>query len=303
MDKNLKERFIGDFAYSRSTLDAAELYEEVLQKDCYKWSYSEITSFLCQMNASSFHSLRKYVSILRQYTQFAIEQGVDATLNPYNNFSREDISKCVSKNYDCYLTRTDVLELCETLMNKRDEFLFLAVYEGLNLQDLLELKLTDVNREEKTIWSASRNRTFTFSDELINLAFAADAEDGREFTNGSVRKFHDGREGYLFRVLTPNGADLRQIRDRFIHAMEKGSLSNRKIGYKQLELSGFVYDLDNNSQGLSWKEFIDKGDPKEYNEVLLRHGRSNYEKMTVRVTVRNFIGGPNDEQITAEIRR
>ena len=178
-----KQRYI-DYKTSLSTIDkyylpnlfrTTELFEQSLNKDLCNFTTNEIVNMYKTIDYTSYESLIIASNYLGDYTDWCMSQGfVIDSQNHFKELTRDRLSMLVNKakNDMKVISRERLIEYCMQLPNACDQFILLALFEGLSGKDYCEvwnLKIQDVYQSNNTINVYGRG-TRQFSDKLIKYA-------------------------------------------------------------------------------------------------------------------------------------
>lgn len=128
-------------------------YEEYFGKDMCNFTEPEILEFFVAFDSIAFESLNTKCSLLRTYTQWCIEHNLsNDNINHYDSITRQNLYDCLNKaKYEQKLiTLEELKEVCENVINVRDQALCYCIFFGLygkDGSDLLDLtaKCIDIN--------------------------------------------------------------------------------------------------------------------------------------------------------------
>lgn len=186
-----KEKFLSSLNYTKGTLKRYELvinhikdYEERFNKDLADFSDEQIMEVFCEIE----HPNHIYIfrTVLHNYFDFcAIKGYIEIKKNPLESskFELESIfekNKGIESAYikENYLSFEQVRNDMNTLKKVSDrsasiyfQFLYLALYEGLTIKDIVNAKEEDLNIEHRYIKviRAKTEYNLTISDELAIL--------------------------------------------------------------------------------------------------------------------------------------
>lgn len=215
-NEELKKRYLSTIKqYSnieRMFLKSAK-YEQELDKDASLFSVKEVQDMLKRMSFHSYYSFSNFRSQMSRYTDWCMRQNIVS--NYFNNYEKDfigDASQYINpiKAERKIISRPELLSALDKLDNACDAFAILAMFEGINGKNRVEinnLRTTDINIENNTVdIKYGTPRVIKISDKLIDLAFsAADAEkytalSGRQvvFANDPTlifKEFNNSQEG------------------------------------------------------------------------------------------------------------
>lgn len=291
----VKKQFI-EWKQSRDTINpryytivfnACGEYEEIVNKDVCDFNTNDIRGLLGWINTPSQNSLLMMYSVLSQYTTWRIQSGdVKDSQNHYLELSTSEIVSYI--NTDLMMrtiyTREEILKISKDLENDSDKFLLLALFEGIRGvegEDILNLKITDIDEENKIFHLKSRD--FFPTDELIKLAYLSAGENDyfyhvETWSEGVVVPTID--EGYVFRrtIRHRRDRDYRMIMNRFRSIKKLLGLTN--CGMSDIVQSGRIEFILNQAEkhNMSPHDYV-------YNGPMLEEV---YDKFNVKLNKTNM---------------
>lgn len=301
-------RFIKEFLGTRSNtsrdyiehlINEFSKYEKEYRSDISKFSKEQILSILKEKKSSSLESLRVQVSIIRQYVLFCNMQDGVHTTNSYEEIDSDALRECISteNNGRVYLSREDLLDRLFDLYNPCDQFLMLAIYEGIGAYgDLLEevFYSKKENIKEHSILLCS-GRELDVSAELIHFAKLSSEQEQydnlQDFVNFTPINLNVSK-GY---IINPRNNCI-DTEDRFLSynrgirrfARIKKYLALNKITIPRLRICGFVYYakkiMDNNK--LTYDEAFDL---EEFQALTKRYGYDAMKKSRLYASIKDYL--------------
>ena len=158
--------------YLECQFNKVESMEIELQKDVSNFTVYEIIEYYKMLNLTSAASLSVMNSQFSIYTQWCLQKNlVTDNQNHFLEISPKDINECVNRAlFDMsIITRENVLEWVNEIINPRDQFILLALFEGIKGKDFCEivkLKPEDVNGN---IAKLCTGRQVEISDKLVSV--------------------------------------------------------------------------------------------------------------------------------------
>jgi hypothetical protein len=152
--------------------------EEILQKDLYDYNLNQICEFYKMKFTSSIDRLRVLNYALRDYCQWAINENlVFDGQNHYLEVNNDILRNCINKKdiSGMLFKRADLLQIIQKFDNPRDAFIYIAIYEGIKIEELIDLNIGDIDQRKKTV-KLSSGREIELSSECINYAIKANQE-------------------------------------------------------------------------------------------------------------------------------
>jgi integrase len=199
-NSEIKNKFLGKFenadtqdVYSRIFKKSSEIEFEK-DKDLYDFEDSELESFIeNQLKPKTKESARTYCNVLSSYIQWAIENKYSSQLvNPIRR-RQEYFYNFVQEN-KLYINVHEKDDILRMLLNRQDGFIIQGLWEGIQgnqVCELVNLKVTDINPEEKTIILRDNKGNITrvltdVEDKTIDMALLANKEEEYYKRNGEV---------------------------------------------------------------------------------------------------------------------
>lgn len=131
-----KEEFIKEYLRSKVVIETSlhaifkrvRLFERKFKKDASEFNREEILSMLKDFNSKSVNSILNYVVILKHYSRW-----VTKTIgnNEYETIGKADVVNLVNTDITTMLTREDVDEIEEQLLNWSDKAIVELLWEGI----------------------------------------------------------------------------------------------------------------------------------------------------------------------------
>lgn len=165
-------------------------FEYKLDKDISNFTVEEIMEFYKACNRKSVESISVIHSSLNMYTIWCLTKNLVIDFqNHYSEISKDKYSTCVNTMYKklSYITYDTIKEWLKEIVNVADQFLILALFEGLsgdNYKEINELYYSDFNDLNVHLCTG---RTIKVSKELKELARQA-AEEIHYYTIGENQK-------------------------------------------------------------------------------------------------------------------
>lgn len=159
-----------------SSFEKTSLFEDILQKDLSEFTLQEIMNMYKTLNFDSLDALIVFNSNMNLYTQYCLDRGlVSNNQNIYKEIDPSMLNSCLNQSMIArqIITRSELLLLFNKLLNARDIFIILAVFEfgkgKKNFEDIVNAYLSDIDRKTNTMKLHS-GRIVHVSDKLIDIA-------------------------------------------------------------------------------------------------------------------------------------
>ena len=252
-NSNLKEEFIKtynagdskDYMWNSIFLRTLPV-EEMKDKDCCNFIYSEIENLLRSFRSSSVGTLAVKLSILTSYTDFCIERGF--SIDNQNHYREIDTTKMINyidkrKAQYAFLTYTDVMDVVSKLESNRDKYLVLGIYCGLigkEFEDFIDITNQDLLGDNK-ILIRSTGEIRTVPDNLYKIMEKAGNEYEVVFKNGKTWEFVG--DNIFKRTKTKNAGKITKTAITKRIGKIRGLLDLPMFGMKALTSSGFCREF------------------------------------------------------------
>lgn len=149
----LEERYSGNTDTKQTILNnfkKSAIIERQLDKDLSIFSIKDINELAWVLGYASQNTIQGAISYFASYTDWCISQGLrGVNENGVNDFtiflSTQDLSKFVSKlkAKHRYVTKEEMYDITDRLINYVDKAIVLASYEGIGGEKLHELRSLD----------------------------------------------------------------------------------------------------------------------------------------------------------------
>lgn len=195
-NSKIKEKFLSQFNKNTARVynvifNKSYLLEEKLHKNLNEFNESEFEDFFMNyFKLKTKDSARTYCNVLSAYVQWSIDNNYSSkTINMIER--RQDYYyKFIQKDKKYYLSKKELDFILSYLVNKQDQFLLLALFEGIEgkqLTNLTNLKLSDIDTTNKLVKMID-GKTRKVSDQLIELAKYANKQIEYEKRNGEAEE-------------------------------------------------------------------------------------------------------------------
>ena len=280
-----KEAFIEEYLRSKVVASTSlyaifrktEGFERNLDKDVSEFNKEEILQMLKSFRSKSINSLLNYVVILKHYSRWMT--GVVGQ-NAYELIGKKDVEKLVDKNANVLLTREDLDEIKENLLNWSDRAIVELLWEGIagpNMKELFYFSKENVDFENSIITTASGKRYLT--ENLRELLPKAFAETDVMPYGKTLRVFHVIGNGRIYKErANSRGVISDDACFRYIYRkiqIFRDYLEIPGLTMKNLQASGLWHYLQIalNKTSLDLREFLKT---KEGKELAEKYGFGDY---------------------------
>ena len=204
-----KEYFIEDYmklrviaeTSLRSLFKKTEQYEKQNNKDCSQFTQEEALAMYKGFKAKSSDVLLNYNTILKAYSQWQQSNRYEDGSNIYAKISQNMLEPLIPEEATKLLTREDVLDIENQLLNWTDKAIVECLWEGLAGDSMLDLvsvnsKNVDVIHKVATL---PDGRSFPLTDRLFELLILAFEETEYHCYGESMRTKTLSCRGYLYK--------------------------------------------------------------------------------------------------------
>lgn len=273
-NSELKEQYI-EFSKERNLIltnimyryfDKVEPKEIELGKDCSEFTVEEIIDFYKSLYSSSYETLNNIASQFKIYASFCLSKNLlRDNQNHYNEITKQMIYSCINQGLwnAKILMYEDVLSIVEFIPNPSDQFLVLALFDGIcgeNMEELVNIKLSDFKDDVVNLCSG---RKIKVSPKTLYYASKAEQDyvyvtvrDGETVNEKPFKPEPD----YIFKMLcnqsTRNSSNLRSKLRRIKEQNQCDALSAKSL----LE-SGRIYHILKDAKNMDIN-------PENYYEVM-----------------------------------
>ena len=185
-ENEMKEGFIKDYMRSRvvaktslySLFKKVRPYEEQLDKDCSRFTKDEIINMFTEFKAKSVYVLLNYNTILKAYCAWRKHyHGLENNI-AYEEINIEILKPCIAESANKLLTREEITEIENNLLNWTDRAIVEALWEGLSgnsMRDLVCIESNMIDHENKQLFLPD-GRIFDLTDRLYEFLTKAFVE-------------------------------------------------------------------------------------------------------------------------------
>ena len=185
----LKENFLSKFSdetkvtYLHVFKKSYEL-EDLICDDLYSFKINQIEALLKKFEFKTAKAAKTYLSIISSYVNWAIEQGLRNESNPLKERNDDWISKFVIQKKTLF-TEEEIIFVEDRLVNYQDKVIPRLLFEGVNLHELLNLRVDDVNGNSLLLRDEDEEtRKLNVSNRAIDFIIRASNEKEYRLKNG-----------------------------------------------------------------------------------------------------------------------
>lgn len=268
----MKEGFCEDYLRSRviqkTTLYGlfrkVELYERQLDKDVSLFTKQEAIFMYKSLRSRSVYTLLNNNSILKSYCAWLkYHHGLSVEI-VYESITIEDLKLCVDQNASKLLSRDEVTDIENELLNYTDSAIIECLFQGIagpSMRDITDLNVNMLDKDNRCLIFPD-GRIFDITDRLCELLEKAFQEDTYICYGETLRVKKLTGRGKLFKERdNVHAADSDDRRFRAVY--RKIQVVRDYVGIKELTMkciaaSGMAFYLRQNlnKTGLGLKEFL-----------------------------------------------
>lgn len=148
-NEEAKADFIKDYMRSRivaatslsGMFNKTSLFEHQVNKDCSKFTKSEILDMYRQFGAKSVNVLSNYNVYLKSYTAYMLYHQQIDNANEYDNINKDDLKQCLDPDIlkQIYITREQLDDIENELLNYTDKAIVEALWHGISGKSMRDL--------------------------------------------------------------------------------------------------------------------------------------------------------------------
>ena len=270
--KEQKEKFIQDYMRSRiiqrTTLTGLfrkiEPYENELGIDVCLFSKEQVIEMFIQLKSRSVYTLLNNNVILKAYTAWQKHyNGIDID-NVYETITIDDLRPCVDAKASKILSREEITEIEEQLLNVTDAAIVECLFQGIagpSMRDITSLHKDMLDKGNKCLIFPD-GRVFDISENLCELLEKAFNEEIYLCYGETLRTKKLIGKGKLFKDRdNTHAVDSDDRRFRAVYRkilVIKDYVGIKELTMKGIAAAGFLHYLKMylNESGLALKEFL-----------------------------------------------
>lgn len=302
----VKERYLKTLNSSsqymyRKVLEKIAVMERFYNKDVSNFIYEEYTKLLYSLNAKSLVSIGTQHSIIRNYIQFAVDNGAASPNRLVDNvaamFTKDDLVQFIRHDakQNQIISSEELDELIDLCYNPQDAALIQALREGIkgtSCTELINLKINDINPIGFIdLYDKDTERVITVSRKTIRLLIEAHKQDkywrnNGESNNKKAPYFYLPKTEYIFKPTGKNNYE--QVNDQILRRRLKVVAEwygNPFLNITNIWLSGIV----EYAQKLMQKYNVDKLSTEHYKEICYKYGINTKRIYYIRQLVEEYV--------------
>ena len=283
--KEMKEGFCESYLRSRIIQKTSlyglfrkiEPYEEKLQKDISEFTKDELIAMYKDMKSRSVYTLMNNNVVLKAYCAWKKYYHGVANESACEDITIDDLKPCVDKNASKLLSREEIIEIEDQLLNATDAAIIECLFQGIagpSMKDITELNDNMLDTTNKCLVFPD-GRMLEITDRLCQLLSDAFQEEVYICYGQTMKEKRLQGRGKLFKKRDNEHAEDSDDK-RFRAVYRKIMVVRDYVGVKELTMkgiaaSGFVHGLRENLSrtGLGLKEFLQT---KDGEKLMDRYG-------------------------------
>lgn len=230
-------------------------FEEKFNKDLCNFTTDEIKVMYKLWNLDSLDVITNRNSAYKSYSSWAqSERLIVDNQNHFDEFDINILNSLLNKNAlkQKIVDRETVLSWCERLLNPRDAYVLLCIFEfgkGDYFSDIVSARIEDINTENNTMTLKS-GRTVLISDELID--YAHKSRSAIEYISLRCSKLYDDGTIMKRHGTAKSTTDSFYLNRAAYAALKRGLSSiNIKISSTNIMYSGIINMINQRSHELN----------------------------------------------------
>ena len=263
---------------TRATLNRAVGFEYRFNKPFYQFTTEEVLEMYESVHAISVVTLQNNNLVLKHAARWFAYQYQKEVSDVYENMTKEMLDTVVDvvKKASLILSREDVDNIQNNLLNAIDKAIVEMLFQGVGGQWLKELSFMDASQVDKTsskIYFKS-GKIIPVTDEICDLLMEAFAED-ELMSFGSTSRVSKVTGPWLYKIrcnALSDNADYNNEEDvarRYRFIQRRLLLISKDLGVRLtsggLQSSGLLWHLQRGVEetGLNFREFVKTEQSKE----------------------------------------
>lgn len=271
-------------------------FEERLNKDLCNFTTREAENMLRTNDYASLDSIVVATSSYKLYVDWCITQGlVTDSQNHFNEFTWNRLATMINKEKVKLkvVTRDQLISWCEQLPNPRNQFVLLAIFEGIGGKDYREvwnIHRSDIDVDNCTIRLIDKGEV-TFSKKLCYYALNSADEEYYYSMSAKMTKKVKFKESDLVIKEYPNTfRDDEFLKGRNIYSTAMRSFAYLDIDYlrpNDLRTSGIIHMINSEKErlGLTTDEYLQT----HLTDVMSRYNIKELKPSMVKIRYGNYL--------------
>jgi integrase len=302
-NEEIKERFLSQYDNEQTKKTIRNVFlnshseENRLSKDLYDFDQYEIALVIKDANPHSKSVAKSLGRFIRQYIEWAIDAGLRVSnLNPVDVIPDSQYGTFIDRTKKIHYSYEEFLELLEdkNMMNGQDQAFLFLIFEGFmgqKFSQLRELKFSDINWNNKTVYVKERNEHIPVTDDCIKYLQKAYDQSTYYQLNSKTKEFNEKallQSPYIFKnVVSPRSTEGQQVGMNVLysrlHAL-KDILELEYLTPNAIKQSGMIkmaVDIYREEGILAYDQLAKIGEKYDYSK-LINNGYEYYNTYLMR---------------------
>lgn len=239
-------------------------YEERLKKDASEFTKAEALNMYKGLKSRSIYTLLNNNVILKSYCAWRKYYHEPKLESAYEEITIEDLKPCVNEQASKLLSREEVTDIEDSLLNYTDAAIIECLFQGISgysMRDITELNSNMLDKENKCLIFPD-GRVFDITERLCDMLEKAFQEDTYICYGETLRTKKLIGRGRLFKDRdNAHAADSDDRRFRAVYRkiqVVRDYVGIKELTMKGLAAAGMAHYLRKNMKetGLTLKEFL-----------------------------------------------
>jgi integrase len=295
-NEEVKNRFLNTFTNEGTQKTINSIFiksattEETLGKDLYNFSTEDLIDVFKEINPKSKSVSMSSGRFIKQYISWCIKKGYrDNNDNPVNGLDQKWFAQFVDRKLKIHYAMDEFIDLLQDVQNYQDKMLLCLLWNGISgerFSQLTELKRSDINFENNTVYVKQRDYHVSINpefmdiiqkgmDENIYLSYVPKSGEFKE--KGLLPSQFILRNVRSPRTVEGSKISMAVIYNRF--AAIKDYLDLEYLTPKALEQSGMIkmaVDIYNDQGVLGYEQLALIGEKYDYSTITSSDGQYTY---------------------------
>lgn len=248
--------------------DSTELEEKTFGKDVSEFNEEEAIDLLKSYDSKSRRRLKNTAHYLSKYREWWKNKNNNVSMiDPFDNRTIDTIVESIIPEEsfnNMFFTKNDIMEYMDDILDDMNKFIIVAIFYSIKGEDLVNLKMEDLNQEDMTV-SLQSGRVMKVDDFFVEYMKRASVveiyktgKDQSELRNLKMITYVNN--GYVIRCCAGGGdlydykpSSLSFINQRLIKIKEQ--IGNEFINISNLYKNGIINYIKEQyeKQGISLK--------------------------------------------------
>mgnify|MGYP001193193875 CR=1 FL=1 len=179
-NEDQKLRYLRNCNYAETTIETIKIIfkatsrvEEYYNKDLCEFTQAEVNDLLKSMGNKSRAYLKGVCVYLENYYNWCLSEGlISDVINKYNPvFVTNIINEIVPKEllYNKYFSKAKLLEYINNIADITNKFITYALYYGISIEELVHIKMDDLDINNKILYLSKTNRNIKVDDMFVKI--------------------------------------------------------------------------------------------------------------------------------------